>query len=176
MLTTFEDFGGVTLTTTTGLCSMVAGLEVFAKRKRSSRFTLLPKRTTRSLMPILHRMYAPLFFFRHVPGSNSFDTVLIPTELVVDTCYTSFLKLEGDKLGEAESKVAWDRRLAMVASNSSEGEQEAFVISKYDLLPENLADMVQVTVDVIRGTFDSLFVHPYHSKCLALHLVISLPM
>lgn len=101
----------------------------------------------------------PLFFC-HLLGSNSFDTVLIPTELVVDTCYASFLKLEGNKLGEAESKAAWDRRLAMVTSNSSEGQQEAFVISKYDLLPENLADMVQVTVAMIRGTFDSLFIHP----------------
>lgn len=72
--------------------------------------------------------------------------MLIPTKLVVDTCYSTFVKLEGDKLGEAEAKSTWERRLAMAASNSiDEGGQEAFVISKYDLLPENLADMVQVS-------------------------------
>lgn len=77
---------------------------------------------------------------------NSFDTVLIPTKLVVDTCYATFVKLEGDKLGEAETKTTWEQRLAMVASNqdADEGEQEAFVVSKYDLVPESLADMVQV--------------------------------
>ncbi|CAM9170747.1 unnamed protein product, partial [Ectocarpus fasciculatus] len=80
-----------------------------------------------------------------LPG-NSFDTVLIPTQLVVDTCYATFAKLEADKLGEAGTKNTWEQRLAMVASNrdADEGEQEAFVVSKYDLLPESLADMVQI--------------------------------
>ncbi|CAM9607060.1 unnamed protein product, partial [Hapterophycus canaliculatus] len=80
-----------------------------------------------------------------LPG-NPFDTVLISSQLVVDTCYATFVKLEGDKLGEEEMKAAWDGRLSMVASNrdSDEGEQEAFVVSKYDLLPESLADMVQI--------------------------------
>lgn len=82
------------------------------------------------------------------PGRNSFDTVLIPTQLVVDTCYATFAKLEADKLGEAETKNTWEQRLAMVASNrdADEEEQEAFVVSKYDLLPESLADMVQVSL------------------------------
>ncbi|CAM9408993.1 unnamed protein product [Scytosiphon promiscuus] len=80
-----------------------------------------------------------------LPG-NPFDTVLIPSQLVVDTCYATFVKLEGDKLGEEQTKATWERRLAMVASNrdSDGGEQEAFVVSKYDLLPESLADMVQI--------------------------------
>lgn len=92
----------------------------------------------------------------HGPVRNSFDTVLIPTQLVVDTCYATFVKLEGDKLGEAETKATWERRLAMVASNrnADEGEQEAFVVSKYDLLPESLADMVQVSLSP-RGSFDT---------------------
>eukprot|EP00752_Nemacystus_decipiens_P007083 g6345.t2 len=79
-----------------------------------------------------------------LPG-NSFDTVLIPTQLVADTCYASFVKLEGDKLGE-KTKTTWEGRLAMVASNrdADEGEQEAFVVSKYDLVPESLVDMVQI--------------------------------
>lgn len=86
---------------------------------------------------------------RSVPR-NPFDTVLIPSQLVVDTCYATFVKLEGDKLGEEEAKATWERRLAMVASNrdSDGGEQEAFVVSKYDLLPESLADMVQVGLTV----------------------------
>ncbi len=73
--------------------------------------------------------------------------MLIPTQLVIDTCYATFVKLEGDKLGEEETKATWEGRLAMVASNrnADEGEQEAFVVSKYDLLPENLADIVQVS-------------------------------
>eukprot|EP00903_Cladosiphon_okamuranus_P013171 g12284.t1 len=80
-----------------------------------------------------------------LPG-NSFDTVLIPTQLVVDTCYATFVKLEGDKLGEADTKTTWEERLVMVASNrdGDEGEQEAFVVSKYDLVPESLVDMVQI--------------------------------
>lgn len=78
---------------------------------------------------------------------NSFDTVLIPTQLVLDTCYATFVKLEGDKLGEEKTKTTWEGRLAMVASNrdADEGEQEAFVVSKYDLVPESLVDMVQVS-------------------------------
>lgn len=58
------------------------------------------------------------------------------------------MKLEGDELGEAKTQETWQRRLAMVASNrnADEGEQEAFVVSKYDLLPESLADMVQVSL------------------------------
>lgn len=74
--------------------------------------------------------------------------MLIPTQLVVDTCYATFVKLEADKHGEAETKKTWEQRLAMVASNrdADEGEQEAFVVSKYDLLPESLADMVQVSL------------------------------
>lgn len=73
--------------------------------------------------------------------------MLIPTQLVIDTCYATFVKLEGDKLGGAETKATWEGRVAMVASNrkADEGEQEPFVVSKYDLLPENLADMVQVS-------------------------------
>lgn len=74
--------------------------------------------------------------------------MLIPTQLVIDTCYATFMKLEGHKLGEAKAQETWKRRLAMVASNrnADEGEQEAFVVSKYDLLPESLADMVQVSL------------------------------
>lgn len=73
--------------------------------------------------------------------------MLIPTQLVVDTCYATFVKLEGDKLGEADTKTTWEGRLAMVVSNrdGDEGEQEAFVVSKYDLVPESLVDMVQVS-------------------------------
>ncbi|CAM9376387.1 unnamed protein product, partial [Laminaria digitata] len=79
-----------------------------------------------------------------LPG-NSFDTVLIPTQLVVDTCYATFKNLEGKKLGEDEVKATWERRLAMLASNLGEEEQEeAFIVSKYDLVPETLADMVQI--------------------------------
>ena len=90
--------------------------------------------------------------------------MLIPTQLVIDTCYATFVKLEGDKLGEAETKTTWEGRLAMVASNRSadEGEQEAFVVSKYDLLPESLADMVQVScssLEIARVCIgDTLFV------------------
>lgn len=46
---------------------------------------------------------------------------------------------------KAEAKATWERRLAMVDSNDDvEETQEAFVISKYDLLPESLIDRVQV--------------------------------
>lgn len=73
--------------------------------------------------------------------------MLIPTQLVVDTCYATFAKLEGDKLGKEKTKTTWEGRLAMVASNrdADEGEQEAFVVSKYDLVPESLVEMVQVS-------------------------------
>ena len=81
------------------------------------------------------------------PRRNSFDTVLIPTQLVVDTCYATFVNLEGKTLGEEEIKAAWERRLAMLASNAGEEEQEeVFIVSKYDLVPESLADMVQVSL------------------------------
>lgn len=85
---------------------------------------------------------------------NSFDTVLIPTQLVVDTCYATFVNLEGKKLDEEGVKAAWGRRLAMLASNAGEEgqEEEAFLVSKYDLVPESLADMVQVS-------FFTLFPH-----------------
>lgn len=66
---------------------------------------------------------------------------------MVDTCRATFVKLEGDKRDEAELSATWDGRLAMVASNGGdEGQQEAYIISKYDLIPENLAGTVQVTV------------------------------
>ena len=65
---------------------------------------------------------------------------------MVDTCYKTFVNLEGKKLGEDEKKAAWERRLAMLASNAAgEEKQEAFIVSKYDLVPESLADIVQVT-------------------------------
>lgn len=55
------------------------------------------------------------------------------------------MKLEGNKLPKAKAEATWEQRLAMVSSNDSEEEQEAFVISKYDLLPESLTDRVQVS-------------------------------
>lgn len=55
------------------------------------------------------------------------------------------MKLEGNKLPKVKAKATWERRLAMVSSNNAEEEQEAFVISKYDLLPESLTDRVQVS-------------------------------
>ncbi|CAM9182197.1 unnamed protein product [Ascophyllum nodosum] len=75
---------------------------------------------------------------------NPFDSVLIPTELVVNTCHATFLEIEGDKLGEEGVKVTWERRLAMVAKGEGEGGDEAFVIAKYNLVPENLLDTVQL--------------------------------
>lgn len=99
--------------------------------------------------------------------------MLIPTQLVVDTCYATFVKLEADKLGEAETKKTWEQRLAMIASNrdADEGEQEAFVVSKYDLLPESLADMVQVSLSQsslmnINEVFNHL--HSFHDEWLVL--------
>lgn len=71
--------------------------------------------------------------------------MVIPTKLVVDTCHATFLELEEKALGEAEAEATWKQRLAMVDSNSEEETTEMFVISKYDLLPESLADMVQVS-------------------------------
>lgn len=78
-----------------------------------------------------------------LPG-NPFDNVVIPTKLVVDVCHETFMKLEGNKLPKVKAKATWERRLAMVSSNNAEEEQEAFVISKYDLLPESLTDRVQI--------------------------------
>lgn len=75
---------------------------------------------------------------------NPFDSVLIPTKLVIDTCHATFLELEGEKLGKDARKAAWERRVLMLASNAGEGQPEAFVIAKYDLVPENLVDTVQV--------------------------------
>lgn len=95
---------------------------------------------------LLAQMLLPAVAPRPRPRRNSFDTVLIPTQLVVDTCYATFKNLEGKKLGEDEVKATWERRLAMLASNLGEEEQEeAFIVSKYDLVPETLADMVQVS-------------------------------
>ncbi|CAM9139676.1 unnamed protein product, partial [Sphacelaria rigidula] len=79
-----------------------------------------------------------------LPG-NPFDNVVIPTKLVVSVCHNTFVKLEGSKMKKAEAKATWERRLAMVDSNDDvEETQEAFVISKYDLLPESLIDRVQI--------------------------------
>ena len=62
----------------------------------------------------------------------------------MNTCHATFLEIEGDKLGEEGVKVTWERRLAMVAKGEGEGGDEAFVIAKYNLVPENLLDTVQV--------------------------------
>lgn len=75
---------------------------------------------------------------------------------MVDTCHATFVKLE-DELSEAETEATWEGRLAMVASNASEGEQEAFVISKYDLLPESLADIVQVSLACVFDSSNKLY-------------------
>ena len=63
---------------------------------------------------------------------------------MLDTCHATFLELEGDKLGEDERKAAWERRVMMLVSGLGEGQPEAFIIAKYDLVPENLVDTVQV--------------------------------
>lgn len=82
-----------------------------------------------------------------------------------------FVKLEGDKLGESDTKTTWEGRLAMVASNrdADEGEQEAFVVSKYDLVPESLVDMVQVSWVRrfnLAGEAGSMLSVVWHDACL----------
>lgn len=79
---------------------------------------------------------------------NPFDTVMIPRQLVVDTCRATFMKFKGDQLGNGNGEAAWENQLggAKVCDESSEV-TNIFVISKYDLLPEDLADFVQVSVE-----------------------------
>ncbi|CAM9142895.1 unnamed protein product [Choristocarpus tenellus] len=96
-----------------------------------------------------------------LPG-NPFDTVLIPRELVIECCHKIFISTEGGSSMEDEADTVWQQRLSMV-DNLSEFAQagSAFLISKYDLLPEDLAEMVQILIvssdpEVVYGTIASI--------------------
>lgn len=55
------------------------------------------------------------------------------------------MKLERDRLGKDNARGTWEKRVAeALADQNSEGAAEAFLLSKYDLVPENLANMIQV--------------------------------
>lgn len=108
-------------------------LEVFVERRE------LVTQTTRAKLVWPLTLCAP----RSLLSRNPFDAVVIPRELIVQTCHDMFL-LGGEQLEEAESKAIWERRLAIMTADEADEMHEAVVISKYDLLPESLADLVQV--------------------------------
>lgn len=99
-----------------------------------------------AMLQLFHTPHSLLKLLLDVCGQyrNPFDSVLISTKLMIDTCHDTFLELEGEKLGEDERKAAWERRILMLTNNFGEGQSEAFIIAKYDLVPENLVDTVQV--------------------------------